>query len=65
MTKNVGTPLYADPNIQNGRYSKKCDVYSVGLVICYIFCGKQYFSHCDSREKLMEAKRKFCKNTEK
>jgi serine/threonine protein kinase len=63
MTKSVGTPLYADPNIQSGKYTKKCDVYSVGLVIVYIFCGRHYFSNCDTRDKLIEAKRRFCKNT--
>lgn len=64
MTKNVGTPLYADPLISSGKYSKKCDVYSVGLVMVYIFCGKHYFSHCKTRELLIEAKTKFCMNIE-
>lgn len=63
MTRNVGTPIYADPNIQSGKYSKKCDVYSMGLVIVYIFCGRQYFSECDTREKLVQAKKKICQNT--
>lgn len=39
MTSNIGTPLYSDPNVSIGKYTKKCDVYSAGLVIIYIFCG--------------------------
>jgi len=63
MTMNIGTPLYADPNIQSGKYTSKCDVYSVGLVIVYIFCGKQFFFGCDTRDKLIKAKKNFCQNT--
>lgn len=35
----VGTPLYRDPNVNLGTYSKKCDIYSVGLVYDTIFRG--------------------------
>ena len=62
MTPNIGTPLYADPNIRDGRYSIKCDVYSAGLLMVYIFCGKHYFSHCTSKEQLIVEKTKFSIN---
>ncbi len=44
MTQSIGTPLYADPNIQTGSYTVKCDVYSLGLVIMDVFCGQNIFS---------------------
>ena len=47
---NVGTPLFVDPNVKSGKYSFKCDVYSAGLVIAYIFCGKHFFSDCKNED---------------
>ncbi len=44
MTPVIGTPLYADPNIQTGIYTIKCDIYSLGLVIVDVFCGQNIFS---------------------
>lgn len=41
----VGTPLYRDPNTLSGKYSKKCDIYSVGLVFDTIFRGKSCFKN--------------------
>lgn len=34
----AGTPLYASPQVlnQTGLYTKKCDVYSIGLILFFI-----------------------------
>jgi serine/threonine protein kinase len=39
QTAKVGTAIYRDPNVNFGKYSKKCDIYSVGLVYDTIFRG--------------------------
>lgn len=41
---NVQLPIYRDPNVNLGKYSKKCDIYSVGLVYDTIFRGESVFS---------------------
>ena len=58
MSSYIGTPLYSDPNIQTGYYSVKCDVYSIGLVIIYIFCGEHIFSKCQTKRELSDAQEK-------
>lgn len=42
-TTKIGTPIYRDPNTLLGVYTKKCDIYSVGLVFDMIFRGKSVF----------------------
>ena len=42
-TARVGTLSYRDPNVQSGNYSKKCDIYSLGLVFFYIYKGSSPF----------------------
>ncbi len=42
-TRDVGTPIYNDPNVKKGYYTKKCDVFSLGLIIHYIFTGRHLF----------------------
>lgn len=64
MTRCVGTPVYSDPKISDGNYTSKCDVYSAGLVIIYVFCGKQFFQKCTTREQLIVQKRKFTSDIE-
>lgn len=39
----VGTPLYRDPNTNTRKYTKKCDIYSTGLVFDTIFRGKSIY----------------------
>lgn len=43
-TVKIGTPFYRDPNTTSGNYSKKCDIYSAGLVFDTIFRGKNVFN---------------------
>jgi serine/threonine protein kinase len=42
-TIKIGTPLYRDPNVVSGNYTKKCDIYSAGLVFDTIFRGKSLY----------------------
>jgi len=36
LTQEIGTELYASPEQLNGNYDITSDIYSLGLVICYI-----------------------------
>lgn len=40
---SVGTQAFRDPNIATGKYSRKCDIYSFGLIADYIFRGDGIF----------------------
>jgi serine/threonine protein kinase len=39
----VGTPYYLAPEIRQGFYNEKCDIWSFGVVIYYTFVGKLPF----------------------
>ena len=44
-TEYIGTRLYADPETESsGKYSKKCDIYSLGLIFYYLLFGKHLFA---------------------
>ena len=42
---SAGTPLYASPQVmeKKGQYSKKCDVFSLGLILYFILFKKPFF----------------------
>lgn len=46
LTSAIGTPIYSDPNIYTKDYTQKCDIFSLGQLSQYIFCGKNIFSSC-------------------
>lgn len=37
--------MYRDPNVNTGCYTKKCDVYSAGLIFDTIYRGKSVFEN--------------------
>lgn len=39
----VGTPFYLAPEIRQGFYNEKCDIWSFGVVLYYAFVGKLPF----------------------
>jgi serine/threonine protein kinase len=44
---NVGTPLYIAPEVDEGRYDSKVDVYSFGLIMYEIVTSDSRFSNND------------------
>jgi serine/threonine protein kinase len=59
-TTRIGTPSYRDPNvILHKNYTKKCDIYSTGLVFYFIFRGHGYFEYCKDEHQLFREQGKF------
>ena len=40
---NVGTNLFKAPEVEEGKYSDKCDLYSIGIILYYLKTGEYIF----------------------
>lgn len=53
MNELVGTPYYIAPEVINKKYTYKCDMWSLGVILFALLCGEPCFNG-NSVEEVME-----------
>lgn len=58
MKSEVGTFMYSSPQVDEGRYTKKCDIWSTGIILYLMLTGRYPFD-CNTIDEILKMKRKF------
>lgn len=43
LKKTIGTAIYIAPEVIEGEYNEKCDIWSAGIILYILFTGKPPF----------------------
>ena len=50
LNEQVGTPYYTAPEVIKNNYNEKCDLWSCGVIMYLMLCGKQPFEGDNDEE---------------
>mmetsp|Transcript_35820 Transcript_35820/g.34857 ORF Transcript_35820/g.34857 Transcript_35820/m.34857 type:complete len:94 (+) Transcript_35820:666-947(+) len=53
MHQTYGTPYYIAPEIMAGEYNEKCDIWSIGVILYILLCGRPPFDG-ENDEEILE-----------
>lgn len=52
MKQKFGTPYYIAPEVLSGSYDFKCDMWSCGVILYILICGRPPFDGSNDRQIL-------------
>ncbi len=53
IKSNAGTPFFKAPEVENGIYSNKCDLYSLGVILYMLKTGENIFEGKNDAERMI------------
>jgi len=56
LTTKSGTAFYVAPEVMNGKYDEKCDIWSIGVMAFILFCGYPPFNADNDPEIIRKVK---------
>ena len=56
MTQSFGTAYYIAPEVLEGSYTEKCDIWSSGVILYVLLCGVPPFNGANDDEIIKKVK---------
>jgi len=57
ISETLGTPYYIAPEVINGDYNEKCDIWSIGVIMFILLTGNPPFNGNDDEEILFAVRK--------